>query len=304
MKKGITAALLTVCLLLTGCASLLEREYSTAEPHSSKFWESETAGTLRAENHQDVVNDLLLLITEHRETATLKVYNFDEELAVTEMLEKASMEVQQETPLGAYAVLYITSQTKVQRGFHEVQLQIGYRRTAEQIGRIINATTPEAIYTLLAATLDAGRTELAVRVGYWSEDAPARLGMAIRQLRQDRGLQDTPPWTVNYYPETGAAVLVEVLLDEVPEEDPFDALLGPEGAEPEIGPEDAPPEDGTEAPPDTDPEEGPPEEEPEDSAEPGEEIGEPSDEAAETGAAGEEPETEQDADQLPENPVR
>lgn len=284
MKKAIPAALLTVCLLLTGCASLLRREYSTAEPHSSKFWESETAGTLRAENHQDVVNDLLLLIAGHRETATLKVYNFDEELAVTEMLEKASMEVQQETPLGAYAVMYITSQTKAQRGFHEVQLQIGYRRTAEQIGHIINATTPEAIYTLLAATLDAERTELAVRVGYWSEDAPLRLGMAIRQLRQDRGLQDAPAWTVNYYPETGAAVLVEVLLEEVPEEDPFEALLGPEGEEPE-DPVEEPPEPG----PEEEPEEGTAEDI----------IGEAAEERLK-----EESEAEKPADPSLENPVR
>lgn len=34
--------------LLTGCASLLERSYTTSEPHSSKFWESEAAATLRA----------------------------------------------------------------------------------------------------------------------------------------------------------------------------------------------------------------------------------------------------------------
>lgn len=31
--------------LLTGCASLLERSYTTSEPHSSKFWESEAAAT-------------------------------------------------------------------------------------------------------------------------------------------------------------------------------------------------------------------------------------------------------------------
>ena len=48
--------------LLTGCASLLERSYTTSEPHSSKFWESEAAATLRAENRQDMVNDLLILI--------------------------------------------------------------------------------------------------------------------------------------------------------------------------------------------------------------------------------------------------
>ena len=55
---------LALCLL-TGCASLLERSYTTVEPHSSKFWESEAADTLRAENYQDIVNDLLLLIGQH-----------------------------------------------------------------------------------------------------------------------------------------------------------------------------------------------------------------------------------------------
>ena len=54
--------------LLTGCASLLERSYTTSEPHSSKFWESEAAATLRAENRQDMVNDLLILIGQHTET--------------------------------------------------------------------------------------------------------------------------------------------------------------------------------------------------------------------------------------------
>ena len=43
-----------------GVQRLLERNYATVEPHSSKFWESEAAGTLRAENYQDIVNDLLI----------------------------------------------------------------------------------------------------------------------------------------------------------------------------------------------------------------------------------------------------
>ena len=65
--------------LLTGCASLLERSYTTSEPHSSKFWESEAAATLRAENRQDMVNDLLILIGQHTETASLRLYNFPDE---------------------------------------------------------------------------------------------------------------------------------------------------------------------------------------------------------------------------------
>ena len=66
--------LVSLCLL-TGCASLLERTYSKVEPHSSRFWESEAADTLRAENYQDIVNDLLILIGQHTESASLRLYN-------------------------------------------------------------------------------------------------------------------------------------------------------------------------------------------------------------------------------------
>ena len=111
--------------LLTGCASLLERQYSTVEPHSSKFWESEAADTLRAENHQDIVNDLLLLIGQHTESATIRLYNFKDDLTVAETLEQAAAEIQQETPMGAYAVEFITSASQVQRGYYEVSVQIG-----------------------------------------------------------------------------------------------------------------------------------------------------------------------------------
>lgn len=45
--QRLAAAGLALCLL-TGCAPLLERSYTVSEPHSSKLWESEAAGTLRA----------------------------------------------------------------------------------------------------------------------------------------------------------------------------------------------------------------------------------------------------------------
>lgn len=217
MKLRIVLCLLCVCLL-TGCASLLEREYSTVEPHSSKFWESEAAAILRAENYQDVVNDLLLLVGERRETATLRLYNFADGIKVSDVLERATMEVQQETPMGAYAVQYITFYHEEQRGYFEAQIKIGYRRTAEQIQSVTNATTPEALYSLLAGTLDAGKTELAVRISYWGTDGRERVAQVVNRLRTDRGLEEEPGWTIRYYPESEPAGLVEILLDVPPEE--------------------------------------------------------------------------------------
>lgn len=215
--KRLAAAVLVLCLL-TGCASLLEREYSTAEPHSSKFWESEAADTLRAENYQDVVNDLLILIGQHKEFAVLRLYGFGNELSVAEKLEQAALEIQQETPLGAYAVEFITFGGQSQLDYYEATLQIGYRRTAEQIQAVVSATSPEAVYSLLGSALDNGRPELAVRLGYWGDDGAAKVETAMAQLREERGLTESPAWQVCYYPENGPVELVEFLLEPPPPE--------------------------------------------------------------------------------------
>ena len=193
MKFRLMILVVFVCLL-TGCASLLEREYSTSEPHSSKFWESEAVGTLRAENYQDVVNDLLLLISQHAETATLRLYNFSDDMTVANTLERATTEILQETPMGAYAVEYITSSSQAQRGYYEIVAQIRYRRTAEQVQAVLNATSPEAIYSLLETALDEGKPELAVRVGYWGANGRQQVEDAMARLREDRELTEETPW--------------------------------------------------------------------------------------------------------------
>ena len=283
--SGLAVLVLALCLL-TGCSALLERTYSTAEPHSSKFWESEAAGTLRAENHQDVVNDLLLLVGRHQETATLRLYDFKSDLAVADTLEEAAAEVQQETPMGAYAVEFITTSSHAQRGYYEVAVRIGYRRTLEQLQAVVNATSPEALYSLLAAALDEGKTELAVRMGYWGENGGVRVEEAMAQLREERELTETVPWVVNYYPAGENPGLVEFLLDppEPEEETPGEAgeafgedgeaLAGEAG---EGSPEEGGDPDGGEAPEDGEA----PKEDPERKAE-GEEKADPA-APAETG---------------------
>ena len=217
MKARLLAMMLAL-VFLTGCASVLEREYSTVEPHSSKLWESEAADTLRAENYQDLVNDLLILIGRHKETAAIRLYNVEDELTVTETVEQAMGEVQQETPLGSYAVEYIAFASQAQRGYYEISFQIGYRRTVEQIQSVMNATSAEAVYSLLESALNARRTELAVRIVYWGSDSRDTVTGAVDRLREEHGLTDTPEWLVCYHPAEGATGLVEILLEPTEEE--------------------------------------------------------------------------------------
>jgi hypothetical protein len=219
MRKNLMLAAMLACsVLLSGCASLLEREYSTVEPHTEQFWESEAAGTLRAESRQDVVNDLLILISQHTEKATLRLYNYTDDVNVADMLQRATDEVRRETPMGAYAVEYITSSATAQRGYYEVELSIGYRRSAEQVKAVVNATSAEAVRNLLEGALDAGKTELAVRVGYWDESSRETVETAMADLRAQREMGETPYWAAAYYPQEGEVGLVEFLLDAPPPE--------------------------------------------------------------------------------------
>lgn len=234
VKKWIPGILLAL-FLLTGCASLLEREYSTTEPHSSKFWESEAAGTLRAENYQDIVNDLLLLIGQHTDAATIRLYNFEDDVSVADTLERAAVEIQEQTPLGAYAVAYITTSSQSQRGYYEIAVQIGYRRTAEQIQSVVNATRPEAVYSLLESALNDGRTELAVRIGYWGQNGQSDIESAVAQVREERELTEETPWAVNYYPIEGPVGLVEFLLAPTEEDLAAAAIVIPETLSEEEG---------------------------------------------------------------------
>ena len=213
-------ALMLAAVVLTGCTSLLEREYSVASPHSSKFWESGATATLRAENRQDIVNDLLLLIGQHTEKATIRLYNYDDDLMVSDVLDRAIVEVRQDTAMGAYAVEFITATTAhKQRVYYEIEVQISYRRTAEQIQSVTNATSPEAIYSLLQDALDAGETELVVRVGYWGTEGKDRLESALVRLREERKLtEEDKPWLACYYPQEGPVGLVELILDPTEEQ--------------------------------------------------------------------------------------
>ena len=138
---------------------------------------------------------------------------------MADTLEQATTEIQQETSMGAYAVEYITASSRAQRGYYEISLQISYRRTAEQIQAVVNATSTEALPALLETALDEGRTELAVRIGYWGENDQARVEEAVAQLREERGLTETPAWTISYYPPSGQVGLIEFVMGQPPAEE-------------------------------------------------------------------------------------
>lgn len=210
MKKVIVCLLFSLAVLLSGCGAFLDREYSSIEPHSSTYYESEDRSVLRAEGYQDLVNDLLVLIGSHAESGTVWLYTNDEDTDAAAVTEQACREVQQETPMGAYAVEYVTyTIAEDNRNYSEISLTIGYRRTAEQIANIVHATSVSALPDLLSAAMENGRTELVLQVGYFDRQEQEVYDI-VSEVAMERGLSG---YTVSFYPETGNVGVIEVLME-------------------------------------------------------------------------------------------
>lgn len=239
---------LALCLLLlTGCGErLLERSYSSVLPHSAAYRETESANTLRAENYPDLVNALLMLLGEHSEGGAVRIYGDAPDKA--QLAEDACVEVQKETALGAYLLDYITYEGKAESGYYELTVRFGYRRTAEELSAVINATSAEALPDLLRAAIGEGRDAVAIRFGYLGggresvteqvelvhrevyppepteeteiaepADEPAEGEIIPPEPAEEEAPYDLAPWQVLFYPDDEKPGIVEVLLHEKPD---------------------------------------------------------------------------------------
>ena len=212
MKKKILTLCAALCLCLTGCSNVvLERSYSSAEPHSETYWENEESDTLRADSYQDLVNAMLLLLGEHADDGTIRVYG--EDLDAEVMMESACAEVQQETALGAYLLDYVTYTCAAEHDYYALSFHFGYRRTRSEQASIINATSTEALPELLRAAAQEGAERLTVRVGYFASDL-AGVEAMVREVQSEYPDTLTTPWQVQFYPNTEDAGIVEVFFKE------------------------------------------------------------------------------------------
>ena len=108
MKRRLVPVLLLCALLLTGCGSFLNREYSDSEPHSATYFGGDDRSVLRVESYQDLVSGLLMLISDRAAEATVWLYPSADTPDAADAMARACSEVQQETPLGSYALSYLT----------------------------------------------------------------------------------------------------------------------------------------------------------------------------------------------------
>lgn len=211
MKKRLLAGLTALTLLLTGCSSMLEREYGYVTEHDTNPASDGDPSTLRAESYQELVNILIYFINQGAESGSIRLYSDSEDAEAD--LEAACLEVVQEDPLGAYAVEYIKYSINSIVTYYEADVQITYRRTMEQISSIVSATGTTAIRSELENALADFAAERVLRIGAFDGDEDY-----IRTLFQEAYYANPavalgmPEIAISIYPDTGRQRIVEITL--------------------------------------------------------------------------------------------
>ena len=166
MKKGILFALLALCLPLCGCTALLERSYSRVEPYADRYWDPAAEDTLRAENYQDLVNSLLMLVEQRAEEGAIRCY---EEAHSYQMAQMACQEVRQETTLGAYLLEELTFAYENSAGYCTLSCYLTYRQDAEDPASIMTLSDSQSLVDLLRLAI---REELPKLTAQFVYDTP------------------------------------------------------------------------------------------------------------------------------------
>lgn len=208
MKKCLLALLCVSALLLTGCASMLNREYYSSSLHL-EYPVGKAPPVLQAENYQGLVNAILYFVTEHEETGLIRLSSYAGN--TRQGLEDACEEVRTEDPLGAYAVEEITYATD---DYRQVTISIRYAHSADEVAAIVPAVGSSAIRQTISAAMASFSRQCVLRINYFTGDE-ASLEQMVWQTWLDTPLAalTRPEMHVALYPNSGTSRIARVELD-------------------------------------------------------------------------------------------
>lgn len=172
--------LLLAACLLSGCAALLERSYSVVEPYADRYWDSGEEDTLRVETYQDLVNALVLLITERAEEGVIRCYG---EVGEFRRVMAAREEVRKETVEGAYLLRDLRLSPESGTTYSTVTCYMTYREDAEDLDSIMTLSDTQSLVDLLRLAV---REELEKQTARFSYDTPrSDVTAAVESLWQE-----------------------------------------------------------------------------------------------------------------------
>lgn len=204
MGKRRPALLLGLCLLLslTGCSSLLEREYRSVSRHVSQTADTEDTSVLRVERYSDLVGGVQFFVSLGQEEGVVHLYQYSGD--VEQDLEDACQEVLTQDPLGAWALLDIDWTCSRIVSYYECTFTFHYRHSLEEMASIRSAIGTNPIRAAMEQALTSYAPTLVLRTNSYYGQKELLLSLLQETYYANPGYAlGYPMVSVTIYPQEG-----------------------------------------------------------------------------------------------------
>lgn len=158
-KKKVCALVLLLSLLLTGCGSITNGEYLSIHRHEQ---EQETIADdgqmITVTNYNELVTAMLQYVENCDGYGIIRAVGYAGD--IEDDAPRACMEVSYGTPMGAFAVYYMTCKVSKIVTYYDVEVFVTYKRTAEEISKVDKLSTGYAVQTRLEAAIKEYKDEV------------------------------------------------------------------------------------------------------------------------------------------------
>ena len=211
MKRipGLIIVFLTV-LAAAGCVNLLEDDVESILPHVSAPYVRPPKEQIIVSDYDELSAAIFRLVNEHETSAELHYYSYDDEDAIYAEILHVRNTIINNSPIGAYAVADITADAIKIVSYYEIEIEIEYKRTKEQLDSIINVSTQRYLMTELLNVMSDHREETVIRTNLnITEDIITEI---VREVyyQNPRRVVMLPYVAVETFPEEGRDRIYEI----------------------------------------------------------------------------------------------
>lgn len=210
-KRVIAALMAALILIISGCAAIIEGEYSSSTPHQTgAVSSSQTAEAIvEASNSAELQEALLFFVENYIEYGKIK-FTYDGD--IDEELSAACIDVSNNTPIGSYAVYYISYNLNKIVSYYEADVSITYKRGQNEVSSIAYPEDSAELEATLLDTMANHRNEYS----FYSLNAafsPETLTGIIEELYYSNPASITylPKAVISTYPEDNYPCIFEVV---------------------------------------------------------------------------------------------
>lgn len=200
-------ALLLCCLLLTGCGSWMDGEYSSVTPHKPREQTADQA-ILSVKNVIQIKQVLEDFTQKGSAGGLVSVEQFPPS-ALEQSMDQAIEDFLTNHPIGAYALESITYELGTTGGMQAVSVTLIYARSPEEIRTIRTVSDMAQVEQELYQALEAFEPGLVLRVENYSD-------MDLDQMASDFAMEnpnlvmELPKLSVAKFPESGTDRVVDI----------------------------------------------------------------------------------------------